>query len=127
MRHYARNATRGTIIVASVFIALCVVAALPPLSAGRPAGVSVLITNNSARGIRHVFFSPVNNNNWSGNQLSRGIAPGQSARVSAANCPGSSVRVIAEDIDGCFVSVVVACGSTAEWAITNSTLRDCGN
>lgn len=127
MKYFTVKASRGAIIASFVVIALCAFATLPLLSQARPDGVSVVITNDSNRGIRNVFFSPVENDNWGDNQLVRVITPGQSATVTANECPGPNIKVIGEDTDGCFITVVVACGGSAEWTVTDNSGRDCGN
>lgn len=127
MTDFTKSARRSTMIGSLALIALCGLAALPNLSYARPNGVTVVITNNSSRGIRNVFFSPVDNDNWGDNQLIRVVTPGQNATVTAADCPGSQIKLIAEDTDGCFISVVVTCGGNVDWTITNGSARDCGN
>ena len=116
--------TRGFIIL----VALLALAALPLISSARTAATSVNIVNNSSRAIHNVYFSHVNANDWSGNQLGAATIPaGQSFTLNNVACDQQQVRVIAEDEDGCFVSTVVNCGDSATWTITNATTRDCGN
>ena len=112
-----------------LFVALGIMATLPLLSSARssaPVTNSVNIVNNSNRTIRYVYFSHVNAEDWTGNQLAgNGISPGGSATVSNFSCDQQQVKVIGEDADGCFVSAVVSCGSST-WTITNDTAADCG-
>jgi hypothetical protein len=106
-------------------LALCAVAAMPLLSSARSA-TSINIVNNSSRAIRYVYLSPVDVDEWTGDQLGgNGISPGQSSALNAS-CDGQQIKVIGEDQDGCFLSTVVACGSNATWTITNDTAADCG-
>jgi hypothetical protein len=112
-----------------VCIALIAFASLPFLSLGKSALVatSVNIVNNSGRDIRNVYSSHVDADDWSNDLLGEAtIAAGQSRQVTDLPCDGDGVKVIAEDQDGCFLSVVVGCGQSASWTITNETARDCG-
>ena len=103
------------------------IAALPLLSRAQPS-TSVVIVNASTHEIRHVYFSHVGADDWSGNQLGDSvISPGQSFTLSNVACDQQQVKVIGEDEDGCFLSTVVNCGDNAVWTITNVTSRDCGN
>ena len=118
-----RNFYRLAILSLSLF-------ALAALSSARtPMATSVNIVNDSNKEIRSVYLSPVNVDDWTGNQLSSGaaIAPGQSYNLSNIACDQQQVRVIGEDQDGCFVSTVVTCGENSSWTITSSTARDCGD
>ena len=120
--HRKRSFYRLAILSISLF-------ALAALSSARTptASTSVNIVNNSNREIRNVFFSHVNADDWTGNQLSNGatIAPGQSYNLSNVACDQQQVKVIAEDQDGCFLSTVVSCGDSATWTIANDTATDC--
>ena len=103
------------------------IAALPLLSRAQQS-TSVNIVNASTHEIRHVYFSHVGADDWSGNQLGDSvISPGQSFTLSNVACDQQQVKVIGEDEDGCFLSTVVNCGDNAVWTITNVTSRDCGN
>ena len=109
---------------------LCVaIFALAALSSARTfTTTGVNIVNNSSRAIVNVYLSHVNADDWSSNQLGNAtIAPGQSFSLSNVACDSQQVKVIGEDADGCFVSVVVSCGNSATWTVTNDTARDCGN
>jgi len=113
----------------SRLIILCVgLFALTAFSAARTMTTSVNIVNNSDRAIRNVYLSHVNADDWGNNQLSEGttIAAGQSYNLGNVTCDQQQVKVIAEDQDGCFISIVVSCGNSATWTITNDTARDCG-
>ena len=104
--------------------------ALAALSSASTTGTStsVNIVNDSTREIRNVYLSHVNSDDWSDNQLSNGatIAAGQSYNLSNVACDQQQVKVIGEDQDGCFLSVVVSCGDSSTWTVTNDTARDCG-
>jgi len=103
------------------------IAALPLLSRAQQS-TSVNIVNVSTHEIRHVYFSHVGADDWSGNQLGDSvISPGQSFTLSNVACDQQQVKVIGEDEDGCFLSTVVNCGDNAVWTITNVASRDCGN
>jgi hypothetical protein len=110
-----------------VCIALSALAALPLISSARSANsTSVNIVNNSSRQIRNVYLSRVDVDDWGANQLSSAIAPGQSVTISNFSCDTQQIKVIGEDQDGCFLSAVVACGTSSTWTITNDTAADCG-
>lgn len=108
-------------------VAFGALATVPLLSSATPS-TSVNIVNDSSREIRHVYFSHVNADDWSGDQLHNSvIAPGQSFTLNNVACDQQQVRVIGEDADGCFVSTVVNCGDNATWTVTNEAARDCGD
>jgi hypothetical protein len=111
-----------------VCIALCALAALPLISSARSSNTSsVNIVNNSNRQIRNVFLSHVDVDDWGANQLGdTSIAPGGSFAINNFSCDAQQIKVIGEDQDGCFLSAVVACGSSSTWTITNDTAADCG-
>jgi hypothetical protein len=110
-----------------ICVALLTLAALPLVSRAQPS-TSVNIVNNSSRGIRNIYLSHVDVDDWGNNQLGNTtISPGQSFNLSNVACDQQQVKVIGEDQDGCFLSTVVACGDNATWTITNDTARDCGN
>lgn len=122
--------TRNVRSLIITFVAVLAVAALPLLSNARTAtlATSVRIVNNSSRTIRNVYLSPVDSDNWSGNQLgAAAITSGQSFNLSNVACDAQQIKVIAEDSDGCFLSVTIACGESPTWTITDDTARDCGN
>ncbi len=121
---HAKLNSRRLIIVC---IALSVLAALPLISSARSANsTAVNIVNNSSRQIRNVYLSRVDVDDWGANQLSSAIAPGQSVTISNFSCDAQQIKVIGEDQDGCFLSAVVACGTSSTWTITNDTAADCG-
>jgi len=110
-----------------VCIALSALAALPLISSARSAtSTSINIVNNSSRQIRNVYLSRVDVDDWGANQLSSAIAPGQSVTISNFSCDTQQIKVIGEDQDGCFLSAVVACGTSSTWTITNDSAADCG-
>jgi len=117
-----------SLLLLAVFAGVMVCA--PLLSAApAPTTAAITIVNNSSREIRHVYLSPPDSNNWGSDQLgSSVIAPnGGSVTLSNVSCGGSGIKVIAEDHDGCFSYAVVSCSDNANWTITSSTTRDCGN
>ena len=108
-------------------VSVLVVALTPLLSSARTQTTSVNIVNSSSRDIVHVYLSHVNVDDWSGNQLGDAtIGPGQSFSLANVPCDQQQVKVIAEDQDGCFLSMVVNCGDSTTWTVTNDTARDCG-
>lgn len=110
-----------------VCIALSALAALPLISSARSVNsTSINIVNNSSRQIRNVYLSRVDVDDWGANQLTNAIAPGQSVTISNDSCDTQQIKVIGEDQDGCFLSAVVACGTSSTWTITNDAVADCG-
>jgi hypothetical protein len=89
----------------------------------------VTIVNNSGTEIRHVYLSPVDQDNWGTDQLNSSvIAPGGgSVTLNNFACESASIKVVAEDVDGCFLYKVVACGQASTWTIAQTDARDCGN
>lgn len=123
-KSHAKLNPRRLIIVC---IALSALAVLPLISSARSTSSSVNIVNNSSRQIRNVYLSHVDVDDWGGNQLGGAtIAPGQSFTLSNFSCDAQQIKVIGEDQDGCFLSAVVACGTSSTWTITNDTAADCG-
>jgi len=90
-------------------------------------GISVI--NNSNREIRHLYLSPVDQNNWGPDLLGgQVVRTGESFTITDAVCSGNEIKVIAEDQQGCFLYGVVSCAqSTTSWTITNETPVDCGS
>ena len=88
---------------------------------------SVNIVNNSSRDIRNVYYSHVGADDWSNDLLGDGaVTAGASYTLESVPCDGQQIKVIAEDQDGCFLSLVISCGQSSTWTITNDTARDCG-
>jgi len=110
-----------------ICVALIVLASQPLLSSARSPATSVDVVNNSSRGIRNIYLSPVDSDDWSDDQLGEStIAPGQSRTISLS-CSQSQIKLIGEDDDGCFLVSVVSCSTNSSWTITSETSRDCGN
>jgi hypothetical protein len=118
LRHSRRFIIAGVVLAAVV--------ALPFIALARTVSTSVNIVNNSTREVRNVYSSHVDRDDWSADLLDNSIAVGQSNTLSNLACDGQQVKVIAEDQDGCFMTLVVNCGDSATWTITNETARDCG-
>ena len=113
--------------LAIFMLALGAIAAMPLLSSAARSSTPITIVNNSSRDIRHVYFSPTNQDNWGPDQLNNSvIGAGATASVDSS-CTGADVKVIAEDQDGCFLYKVVTCGQSTTWTITNDASRDCGS
>jgi hypothetical protein len=112
-----------------VFCAACLALSTVSVLSRAQSSTSVNIVNNSNRVISHVYISRVGSDDWSGNQLSDGVAinAGESFTLNGVACDQQQVRVIGEDQDGCFLSTVVNCGDSSTWTVTNDTARDCGN
>jgi len=115
------------LVVLAVFGA--VMAAAPLLSRAYAPATTITIVNNSSREIRHVYLSPVDQNNWGSDQLVNSvIAPsGGSFTLSEVACEASSIKVITEDQSGCFLYNVVTCSQATTLTITNEATPDCGN
>jgi hypothetical protein len=117
---------RSLFRLALLSLSLFALAALSSASTTRTFTTSVNIVNNSSREIRNIYFSHVDVDDWGDNQLTSAITPGQSYNLSNVACDQQQVKVVGEDQDGCFLSVVVNCGGSSTWTITNDTSRDCG-
>jgi hypothetical protein len=113
----------------TLFIVLVgMVAAVPLFSKTTSPATSVTIANNSGLEIRHVYLSPVDNDNWGPDQLNGSvITNGHSDTVSNIACDGASIKVIAEDQNGCFFYQTVSCGDGSTWTISSNATPDCGN
>lgn len=116
-----------SLMVLGVFVGMMVCG--PLLSKAYVPTTAITIVNNSNREIRHVYFSPPDQNNWGSDQLGSSVisANGGSVTLGNVSCGGATIKVIAEDQDGCFAYQVVSCSEGASWTITNETTRDCGN
>ena len=101
----------------------------PMLTRAYAPATSITIVNNSSREIRHVYFSPVDQNNWGPDQLGNSVitAEGGSVTINDVACDAASIKVITEDHEGCFLSQIVACSQATTWTITNEATPDCGN
>ncbi|MGB8509226.1 MAG: hypothetical protein WCD76_12635 [Pyrinomonadaceae bacterium] len=113
----------------AIFAALaCALLSAPLLPNARTrATSSITVVNNLSLEVRHLYLSPANEEDWSGDQLNDSvIASGQSYTLDAVSCPGSQIRVIAEDQNGCFVSSVVSCSAAVTWTIPANSVPDCG-
>ena len=116
-----------SLVVLGIFVGMMVCG--PLLSRAYAPSTAITIVNNSSREIRHVYLSPVDQNNWGPDQLVNSvISPdGGSFTISNVSCGGASIKVIAEDQDGCFLYQVVTCSESVTWTIANNATRDCGN
>ena len=115
-------------LLAVVALSLTGIASGAKLSRARTLTSGITIVNNSSKDIRHLFLSPPDSNNWSGDQLHDStITPSQSFTVSDVSCTQANIKVIAEDQDGCFLYQVVSCSTDSSWTITNDATPDCGN
>jgi len=116
-----------SLVVLGIFIGMMLCA--PIRSRANATSTAITIVNNSSREIRHVYLSAPDQNNWGPDQLVNSVIPagGGSFTISNVSCSGSTIKVIAEDQDGCFLYQIVTCSENANWTITSSTARDCGN
>lgn len=115
-----------SLLVVGAFVAVMV--CTPLLSNAYVPSTAITIVNNSSHEIRHVYFSPPDQNNWGSDQLGSSVISANGGSVTlSASCGGDSVKVITEDQDGCFSYQVVNCSQAATWTITNETARDCGH
>lgn len=117
----SKNGFRLTILVAALFI----MSAVPMLSGAHPQ-TTVTIVNNSGLEIRHLYLSPVDNDNWGGDQLNDGvISPGQSLAL-GISCDQSQIKIVTEDQNGCFLYKTVSCSGNSVWTITSDAVPNCG-
>lgn len=118
----SKNGFRLAILVAALSI-LSVV----PMMSGAQTQTTVTIVNNSGLEIRHLYLSPVDNDNWGADQLNDAavISPGQSFAL-GVSCDQSQIKVISEDQNGCFLYYTVSCAGNSEWTITNDAVPNCG-
>ena len=114
---------------------ICAVVSLPALSghaishrSNTQPTMSIAVTNNSNREIRHLYLSPVDRKDWGPDQLDGTVVKtGETFTIIDVSCPGNEIKVVAEDQDGCFMYGVVGCAqSDTAWTITSDTPRDCG-
>ena len=127
-----RTAVFGFAIVAAVLVAVAVMPlmsrAAKPEAATATAAMALTIVNNTALDIRHVYFSPSNQDSWGADQLNNStISPGGTHTLNNVSCSAADIKVIAEDENGCFFYQVVQCSETATWTIDNNAVPDCGN
>jgi len=102
--------------------------AVPLFSRTMPPAATVTINNNSGGELRHVYLSPVDNDNWGGDQLDGSVINnGASYTLNNISCDGAQIKVIAEDQNGCFFYQTVSCGQSSTWSITSSSQADCGS
>lgn len=91
--------------------------------------MTIAVTNNSAREIRHLYLSPVDRDEWGPDQMDgSALKTGNTFTIADVSCSGNEIKVIAEDKDGCFLYGVVSCAqANTAWIIVNTTPADCGN
>lgn len=119
--------SHNTYRLAILLVAACAVLSVPLLSGAQTQTTTITIANNSSLEIRHVYLSPVNQDNWGPDQLDgTAINSGGSFTLNNISCDGASIKVISEDQNGCFLYNVVSCTNNAGWTITNEATPDCG-
>lgn len=118
----SRNSLRFVVLV----LMLGMVAILTPLSRATAPALSLSVVNNSQQEIQHLYLAPAGTDNWGADQLGSPIAPGVT-RTLNVSWEQSTVKLVAEDEEGCFMTTTVDANGSAEWTISGSTARDCGN
>jgi hypothetical protein len=129
-KHSNRNMSRVTVRRLALAVALCALTAAPLLSSTRAeqTSTSIQITNSSSVEIRHIYFSPVDSDDWGPDQLNQAVLTnGNSITLENAACTQGQIKVVAEDQNGCFISTTITCGDSSTWTITDTTERSCGN
>jgi hypothetical protein len=127
-KHANRNRNRVMGRRLALAFVLCALTAAPLFSSARAAQTSVQITNSSSIEIRHLYFSPVNTDDWGPDQLNQTVlGNGDSITFENPACTEGQIKVIAEDQNGCFISTTITCGGSSTWTITDTTERSCGN
>lgn len=122
-----RNVSFRTNLLLLVLAALiCTAGSLTSL-ASAPPPLTITVTNNSSREIRHLYLSPANNDNWGPDQLNNSPIGAGVSRQLNVSWEQSTVKLVAEDQDGCFVTTTVAASGEPAWTIDNNTSRNCGN
>jgi hypothetical protein len=117
--------SRNVFRLAMLAAVLCLMGAVPLLS-GAQTQATLKIVNNSSWEIRHLYLSPVDNDDWGSDQLNSVIiSPGESATI---NIPSdqSQIKVISEDADGCFLYNTVGTTGASVWTITSDATPNCG-
>ena len=109
-------------------VTIGLLASVTATMATRAPSSTITIVNNSGLEIRHVYLSPVDNNNWGPDQLndSATIAAGASFTINDVSCAQGSVKVIAEDQNGCFLYNTTDCSANSTWTIASNATPDCG-
>jgi hypothetical protein len=108
-------------------VVLCSLATVFLLYAAPAQSVTLTVTNNSTREIRHLYLSPAENDNWGSDQLNNSAIGVGATRTLNLAWEQAALKLIGEDQDGCFLSATVNVASNVEWTITNDTPLDCGN
>jgi hypothetical protein len=95
---------------------------------GRVSVAGITVANNSGLEIRHLYLSPVDQDNWGPDQLNNStIASGASFTLNDVACAQGSIKVIAEDLNGCFFYKTTNCTDNVTWTIESNATPDCGN
>ena len=121
-----RNVSFRTNVLLVVLVAfICTAGSLTSLASAPP--LTITVTNNSSREIRHLYLSPANNDNWGPDQLNNSpIGSGVTRQVNVS-WEQSSVKLVAEDQDGCFLQTTVEASGSPAWTIDNNASRNCGD
>ena len=119
--------SRSVFRLAMLVAMLGLLSALPVLSGAAAPTTAITVVNNSSLEIRHLYLSPVDNDNWGPDQLNGSvIAAGQSVTINAV-WDQATVKVVSEDQNGCFLYQTLDATSNASWTITSNAVPDCGN
>lgn len=95
-----------------------------PASAGKNSDVTVV--NHSDWEIHYFYLSPVDDESWGPDQLSKHvIGPDEEFTLTHIPCDVYDVKLVDEDGDECVVPEVELCADSDEWVITNDDLLDC--
>lgn len=111
----------------SILVAMLVVLCATPILSVPHTQTALTIVNNSTQEIRHVYLSPVDNNNWGPDQLHGAmISPGQTVTLNIS-WEAPTVKLIGEDQNGCFLYNTVDVTGDATWTIAREAVPDCGD
>jgi hypothetical protein len=113
------------ILLMALIAIICTASSLTSLASAPP--LTITVTNNSSREIRHLYLSPANNDNWGPDQLNNSSIDSGASRQLNVSWEQSTVKLVAEDQDGCFLSQTVEASGEPAWTIDNNTSRNCGN
>jgi hypothetical protein len=106
---------------------LSTLAALTPLSTATAPSLTISVVNNSSWEIRHLYLSPVDNDNWGPDQLNQSSISSGTTRNLNVSWDQSTVKLVAEDQDGCFMNTTVEAAGNPVWTITSGATRNCGD
>ncbi|HEX8137443.1 MAG TPA: hypothetical protein VF544_07620 [Pyrinomonadaceae bacterium] len=113
--------------LATAVAVLCALGTMTLLSGAPAPTASITVVNNSGWEIRHLYLSPVDNDNWGPDQLGDAdIGPGQSVTINVS-WDQPTVKLVSEDADGCFLYKTVDATTNSVWTITSDATPNCGS